>query len=63
MNDNVYGLIAIILVFIFFFYVNKWDLVDMTGLAKKTAIKGMPALAKRLAMQHEIGKTDIHQGE
>ena len=35
----------------------------MTGLAKKTAIKGMPALAKRLAMQHEIGKTDIHQGE
>ena len=63
MNESWYSFIAIIFGFLFLFYINKWDLVDMTGLAKKRAIKGMPALSKRLKMKHDVGRTDLRQGE
>jgi len=63
MNENLIGPIAIIVGFLFLFYINKWDLVDMTGLAKKSAVKGMPALAESMSMTLEPGRTDIRQGE
>jgi len=63
MNGNVIGAIAIIVGFLFLFYVNKWDLVDMTGLAKKSAAQGMPSLAESMSMTLEPGRTDIRQGE
>jgi len=63
MNGNVIGAIAIIVGFLFLFYVNKWDLVDMTGLAKKSAVQGMPSLAESMSMTLEPGRTDIRQGE
>ena len=63
MNENVIGAIAIIVCFLFLFYVNKWDLVDMTGLAKKSAVQGMPSLAESMSMTLEPGRTEIRQGE
>ena len=35
----------------------------MTGLAKKSAVEGMPALAESMSMVLESGRTDIRQGE
>lgn len=63
MNENVIGTIAIIVGLLFLFYINKWDLVDMTGLAKKGAIEGMPSLAESMSMTLEPGRTDMRQGE
>lgn len=63
MEENVIGVAAIIAAFLVLFYVNKWDLVDMTGLAKKSAIAGMPALSDTLSMGYEKGRTHIRQGE
>jgi len=63
MNENLIGAIAIIVGFLFLFYINKWDLVDMTGLAKKSAVNGMPSLAESMSMTLEPGRTDIRQGE
>ncbi len=63
MNETLIGVVAIAVAFLFLFYVNKWDLVDMTGLAKKRAIQGMPLLAKSLSMKFKSGDTKLHQGE
>ncbi len=63
MNENLIGTAAIIVGFLFLFYINKWDLVDMTGIAKKSAVNGMPSLAETMSMTLEPGRTDLRQGE
>ena len=63
MNEDLTALLVIISAFCLIFYLNKWELMDMTGLAKKSAIKKMDELADSLSMNFEAGRTIFRQGE